>query len=120
MPSTTLPASPATQARPWACLPVEAGSASAPFTLCDLDAQVLAEVVAVLPPTPDRPRDHPLARRLLELGFIAGEPVRVIAKAAPGGDPIAVRVGGRGGLATFALRRDEAAWIQVRLLGTAR
>jgi ferrous iron transport protein A len=42
--------------------------------------------------------------RLLELGFIEGEPLRVIAHGYPGNEPIAVRIG----KTTFALRRFEA------------
>lgn len=42
--------------------------------------------------------------RLLELGFIEGEPLRVVAHGYPGGEPIAVRIGNT----TFALRRFEA------------
>ena len=47
--------------------------------------------------------------RLLELGFVEGEQVRVVAESYPSGDPIAIRVGGT----TFALRRQEAAMINV-------
>lgn len=46
--------------------------------------------------------------RLAELGFLPGEPVRVIARAAFGG-PLAVRIGS----ATFALRREEARAVRV-------
>ena len=42
--------------------------------------------------------------RLLELGFIAGEQLRVVATGFPGREPIAVRIGNT----TFALRRFEA------------
>ena len=42
--------------------------------------------------------------RLLELGFVEGELLRVIARGYPGGEPIAVRIGNT----TFALRRFEA------------
>jgi ferrous iron transport protein A len=52
-----------------------------------------------------------VGRRLLELGFVPGEPVEVIAEVWPGRDPIAVRVGA----STFAVRRREAASILVRL-----
>jgi ferrous iron transport protein A len=45
-----------------------------------------------------------ISRRLLELGFVPGEALEVIAAVWPGGDPIAVRLGGT----TFALRRREA------------
>ncbi|EGK72315.1 Putative Fe2+ transport system protein A, FeoA [Methyloversatilis universalis FAM5] len=44
-----------------------------------------------------------------ELGFIEGEPVQVLRRGQPGGEPLAVRVG----VSTFALRRAEAACIQV-------
>jgi ferrous iron transport protein A len=47
--------------------------------------------------------------RLLELGFAPGERVRIVAESFPGRDPMAVRIGN----ATFALRRREAAMIQV-------
>jgi Fe2+ transport system protein FeoA len=47
--------------------------------------------------------------RLVEIGFVAGEIVEVIGEARPGGDPIAVRVGGT----CFALRRREAAAVRV-------
>jgi ferrous iron transport protein A len=45
-----------------------------------------------------------ISRRLLELGFVPGEALEVVAAVWPGGDPIAVRLGGT----TFALRRREA------------
>jgi ferrous iron transport protein A len=45
-----------------------------------------------------------VSRRLLELGFVPGEPFEVIAAVWPGGDPIAVRLGNT----TFALRLREA------------
>lgn len=50
------------------------------------------------------------ASRLRELGFIAGEPVRVLRRGQPGGEPLAVRVG----VSTFALRRAEADCVLVR------
>lgn len=50
------------------------------------------------------------ASRLRELGFIAGEPVRVLRRGRPGGEPLAVRVG----VSTFALRRAEADCVLVR------
>ena len=48
--------------------------------------------------------------RVLELGFLPGETGRVLARSGLGGDPMAVRIG----QATFALRRGEAALVQVR------
>lgn len=47
--------------------------------------------------------------RLRDLGFVAGAQCQVIARMWPGGDPIAVRVGG----SSFALRRAEAAAVRV-------
>jgi ferrous iron transport protein A len=47
--------------------------------------------------------------RLLELGFAPGEHIRVIAESFPRRDPMAVRLGNT----TFALRRHEAAMIQI-------
>ncbi len=51
-----------------------------------------------------------LALRLMEIGFLPGERVRVLAQGFPAADPLAVRVG----QATFALRRHEAALVQVQ------
>ena len=52
-----------------------------------------------------------LERRLLELGFVHGEQVEVLA-AAPGGDPFVVRIGST----TLALRRREvqAVWVELK------
>ncbi|MCS6764218.1 MAG: ferrous iron transport protein A [Candidatus Protistobacter heckmanni] len=49
-----------------------------------------------------------LRTRLMELGFVPGEPIQVVAESFPGGDPIAVRLGNT----TFALRRHEAAMVR--------
>lgn len=46
----------------------------------------------------------PIARRLRELGFVGGEPVRVVANGPFGGDPLLVQIG----YTRFALRRAEA------------
>lgn len=50
-------------------------------------------------------------RRLVELGFVNGERVEVLAQARPGGDPFIVRVGDT----TFALRRREVEnlWVAI-------
>ena len=52
-----------------------------------------------------------IVRRLIELGFVAGERIEVIEELRPGGDPIAVRIG----CSIFALRRREAQAVMVRL-----
>ena len=49
------------------------------------------------------------SRWLEEIGFLPGEPVTVLTHARPGGDPLVVRIG----LSTFALRRAEAACVEV-------
>lgn len=50
-----------------------------------------------------------VARRLRELGFVPGEPVRVVAQGPLGGDPLLVQIG----YTRFALRRAEAERVQV-------
>lgn len=55
--------------------------------------------------------ERALTRRLREIGFVEGEPVRVVAHGYPGREPVAVRVG----RTTFALRRFEADRILVIL-----
>jgi len=49
------------------------------------------------------------AGQLQDIGFLPGEHVAVMARGLPGGDPLMVRIG----LSTFALRRVEAACVQV-------
>jgi ferrous iron transport protein A len=51
-----------------------------------------------------------LARRLMELGFVPGEKVRLLKRGMPGGEPLAIKVGN----STFALRRFEAALISIQ------
>ncbi len=53
-----------------------------------------------------------IARRLQELGFVAGENVRLVARGPIGGEPLLVQVG----FTRFALRIAEAKRIQVRAL----
>ena len=56
-----------------------------------------------------------LRRRLLELGFVPGATVEMVATLWPSRDPVAVRVG----TSTFALRRREADVIRVQRGGAA-
>lgn len=51
-----------------------------------------------------------LSRRLMELGFVPGEKIRMLKRGMPGGEPLAIRVGN----STFALRRFEAALISIQ------
>lgn len=60
--------------------------------------------------TPAQEGDREVLLRLLEIGFLPGETVQVIAR--HGTEPVAVRIG----QATFALRAREAALIGVRPL----
>lgn len=66
------------------------------------DAAVVARVEA-------RGADDIVASRLEDLGFVTGEPLRVVALGPLGADPIVVQVG----YTRFALRRSEAARILV-------
>ncbi len=52
----------------------------------------------------------PIAGRLRDLGFVPGEPVRVVGHGPIGADPLVVQVG----FTRFALRRAEAARVRVR------
>lgn len=51
-----------------------------------------------------------IARRLRELGFVAGEPVRIVARGPVGADPLLIQIG----FTRFALRRSEAARVFVK------
>ena len=59
--------------------------------------------------------DEGLLLRLMEIGFLPGETVRIVATGFPGPDPLAVRIG----QATFALRRHEASKVLVELEAAA-
>jgi ferrous iron transport protein A len=92
-------------------------ASSRAVSLADLAVGEYATIHAVLPT--DRASDAELLMRLIEIGFVPGERVRVIAAGHPGREPLAVRLAatdsGRRGMngATFALRRYEAALIRV-------
>lgn len=73
-----------------------------------LDQAAIGEVLTVVRvEAPERLPEW--SRWLAEIGFDAGEQVRLMAKAVPGGDPMVVRVG----QSTFALRCAEAACVSV-------
>ena len=82
-------------------------SGAADIGLHELPRRLLAQVTRLMPA--DDAEEREVLLRLLEIGFLPGEPVRVMAKGFPGNDPLAVRVGHT----TFALRRHEAALIRV-------
>jgi ferrous iron transport protein A len=74
-------------------------------TLTDLPHRTLATVDSV-----QEFGDHDnIARRLRELGFVAGEQVEVVAVGPLGGEPLLVQVG----FTRFALRRSEAARVHL-------
>ncbi len=87
--------------------PIAATSAASTISLCDLAWGATATLASICSPEPEQDRD--LVLRLIELGFVPGERLRVIAHGQPGNEPIAVRLGGT----TFALRRLEAACVRV-------
>jgi ferrous iron transport protein A len=64
---------------------------------------------AVIHDVEDSQPNDPIARRLRDLGFVRGEPVRIVAQGPIGGDPLLVEIG----FTRFALRRTEAARVQV-------
>lgn len=53
----------------------------------------------------------PIAKRLRELGFVSGEPVRIVAHGPIGADPLLVQIG----FTRFALRRSEAQRVSIHL-----
>jgi ferrous iron transport protein A len=88
-------------------------------SLSDLPVGAFATIVAVAQPSGDADRE--LVMRLVEIGFIPGERVHVIAVGHPGHEPIAVRLAaasaGRRSVSgsTFAMRRHEADFIHVAM-----
>jgi ferrous iron transport protein A len=81
------------------------------WTHCVRLAELPCRVSGIVESVEDRGPNDGIARRLRELGFVAGEPVEVVATAPWGGDPMLVQVG----FTRFALRRAEA--VRVRLRG---
>jgi len=83
-------------------------------SLIKLDALAVGKsgtVMHIDPGHPDLTEDGAnLARRLMELGFVPGERIRMLKRGIPGGEPLAIKVGN----ATFALRRFEAALIAIQ------
>jgi len=59
----------------------------------------------------DQVPNDTIARRLRELGFVAGERVEVMAAGPVAAEPLLVQIG----YTRFALRRSEAARVRVRL-----
>jgi ferrous iron transport protein A len=81
--------------------------AAAETGLGDLPLNTPAVIVRIV--APETPEAQQFALRLIEIGFLPGETVRVVAYGHPGREPIAVRLGHT----TFALRRHEAEFVRV-------
>lgn len=64
---------------------------------------------AIVDSVEDRHDNDHISRRLRELGFVAGEEVKVVALGPLGREPLLVQVG----FTRFALRRTEAARVRV-------
>jgi ferrous iron transport protein A len=67
-------------------------------------------VAAIVDHVEDQAPNDSIARRLRELGFVAGEAVEVMAAGPLGAEPLLVQVG----FTRFALRRSEAARVRVQ------
>jgi len=76
------------------------------LNLTELKGRVEARVESVRELTPN----DAIARRLRELGFVAGERVEVVATGPFGAEPLLVQIG----YTRFALRRSEAARVILR------
>jgi ferrous iron transport protein A len=74
--------------------------------LSDLPRHASAVVLSV----EDVASPDPIAGRLRELGFVAGEAVRVVAHGPVGREPLLIQIG----FTRFALRRAEAARVRVQ------
>ncbi|MEG0149909.1 MAG: FeoA domain-containing protein [Comamonas sp.] len=86
---------------------------AATLSLDTLARNVAARVVDLV--SASNAEEQELMLRLMEIGFLPGERVRIVATGFPGPDPLAVRVGE----ATFALRRYEASKVLVAVEGKA-
>ena len=86
-------------------------SGEGPYLLDELALRQPARVVRVMAPAamPE------WQAWLSEMGFLPGEPIMILTRGRPGGDPLVVRIGD----STFALRRAEAACIEVALVAVA-
>jgi ferrous iron transport protein A len=92
--------------------PTSAGPATVPLSsLAKGAGGLVAEVLEADAGVVGDDTGSTIGRRLVELGFVAGERVRVIEAVWPGGDPMAVRVGST----VFALRRREARAVLVQV-----
>jgi ferrous iron transport protein A len=73
-------------------------------------SELPSRVAAVVERVVDLAPDDAIARRLRELGFVAGERVEIVAAGPFGAEPLLVQIG----YTRFALRRSEAARVHLR------
>lgn len=78
-------------------------------TLTTLDALKAGQSATVIHLAPAQSGGADVPRRLMELGFVPGERIRMLKRGVTGG-PLAVKVG----QSTFALRRFEAALVSIQ------
>ena len=71
--------------------------------------QLPRRIAAIVKDVEDLAPNDGIARRLRELGFVAGEAVEVMATGPVGAEPLLVQIG----FTRFALRRAEAARVHV-------
>ncbi|HEY1393700.1 MAG TPA: FeoA family protein [Methylibium sp.] len=79
------------------------------LALSDLPNGALGTVSRVVPAS--ALADAQMLRRLEELGFLPGEPVRLLRRGPGGREPLAVQIGDT----LFALRKVEAQCVQVEV-----
>lgn len=72
-------------------------------------SELAANVPSIVREVESLGENDAIARRLRDLGFVAGEPLVIVASAPMGGDPLLVQIG----FTRFALRRSEAARVRV-------
>ena len=75
--------------------------------------QLPRRIAAIVKDVEDHAPNDGIARRLRELGFVAGEAVEVMATGPVGAEPLLVQIG----FTRFALRRSEADRIRVAITG---
>lgn len=95
---------------------IESVSLAPPTSLAQLTVGQSARVRELRMPSATHGHGDQLVLRLLEIGFVPEEEVRVMAVGPGGREPLAVRVGGT----MFALRRHEAEHILVDMLEPTR
>ena len=78
-------------------------------TMTTLDTLKVGQSATVIHLVPTAQGGVDVPRRLMELGFVPGERIRMLKRGLPGG-PVAVKVGE----STFALRKFEAALVSIQ------